>query len=314
GKRLDKFVTLTSTTGEIIPQGTYAPIRNDDFEGTVYKEKSLSITTKTRENAFIDLISSKISESSTSNLACIITIHDVTEERQLQEMQLDFVSMAAHELRTPLTSIRGYLEMLKENLWKKLTAEDKSFISRIEISTLQLNGLMENLLSASRIEKGIYALQKQPTNWLENVKQAVTNAKPLTQEKGLTILWKKPTSTIPLVSVDPLRINEVLNNLISNAVKYTPTGKITITIDYDKTNNEVVTHITDTGQGIPEIAMPHMFEKFFRVQGTLEQGSKGTGLGLYITRAIIELHGGKIWVTSQEAVGSTFSFSLPAAE
>ena len=80
-------------------------------------------------------------------------------------------------------------------------------------------------------------------------------------------MWKKPKKTIPLVSVDPLRVNEVLNNLISNALKYTQTGKITISIDYDEKNKEVITHINDTGQGIPEIAIPHMFEKFFRAQG-----------------------------------------------
>jgi len=193
--KMDQYITLTSSTGEIIPQDKYAPIRTDDFEGTVFIEKSLSLTTKSRDNAFVDVTSAKISESSTSNLACIITIHDVTEERQLQEMQLDFVSMAAHELRTPLTSIRGYLEMLKETVWKKLDDDDKSFISRIEISTQQLNGLMENLLSASRIEKGIYALQKQPTNWLDNVEQAVENAKPLANEKKIEYRVEKTQKT-----------------------------------------------------------------------------------------------------------------------
>lgn len=314
GKRLDQYVRLLTKEGTPIPVETYAPIRTDSFEGVVFSQSNIALKSNLPTNKFVDVTSAKITESAGADLACIIRIHDITDKHELQEMQLDFVSMAAHELRTPLTSIRGYLEMLKTSLWGKISDEEQSFIKRIEISSLQLYGLMENLLSASRIERGVFALQEQPTEWTKHIEQAIAESEPLVKEKGLTVKWKKPKKTLPRVLVDPLRINEVLNNLISNAVKYTPQGEVEISVEFDKEKNEVITHIRDTGQGIPPDALPHMFEKFFRVQGTLEQGSKGTGLGLYITRSIVELHQGRIWVESVEGKGSTFSFSLPAED
>lgn len=313
GQPIGDYFTLTSTAGEMILPKEYAPIRTDTFEGIVFNQQNVKLDTNLKITKFVNVITSKIAESVTADLACIITLHDVTDKHTLQEMQLDFVSMAAHELRTPLTSIRGYLEMLKENIWERTNTEEKSFLNRIEISALQLYGLMENLLSASNIERGVYTLDKKPTPWLDLIDAAVASAQPLANEKGLTIKWDKPTLTVPPVLVDPLRINEVLNNLISNAIKYTPKGEVTISVSIDREKNTVITNIKDTGQGIPADALPHMFEKFFRVWGTLEQGSKGTGLGLYITRAIVELHGGKMWVVSTEGVGSVFSFSLPYA-
>ena len=113
-----------------------------------------------------------------------------------------------------------------------------------------------------------------------------------------------------LVQVDILRMKEVLNNLISNAITYTETGgKVNVLLE--KKDQSVITHVHDTGQGIPKEAIPHLFTKFFRVWGKLEMGSKGTGLGLFITKSIIEMHQGTIWVESELHKGSTFSFSLP---
>ncbi|PIZ46982.1 hypothetical protein COY32_02535 [candidate division WWE3 bacterium CG_4_10_14_0_2_um_filter_41_14] len=241
----------------------------------------------------------------------VLVIRDITETQQLERMKLDFVSMAAHELRTPITAIRGYLSALKEEARPSLSEEHNKFLDRADIAANQLTTLMENLLSVSRIEKGSFNLDLRKTDWIHLMDQRVEELMNRATERNLTLTWQHPDADVPEVLVDPLRVSEVLNNLISNAINYTPAGSVTITVEYDSAKEMVITHITDTGQGIPTEAQNHLFEKFFRVSGILEQGSKGTGLGLYISKEIIELHHGEIWVESKEGSGSTFSFSIP---
>jgi len=142
--------------------------------------------------------------------------------------------------------------------------------------------------------------------------ESVGNFLPLASEKGVRLTLKCPEG-LPKVLVDKFRISEVLSNLIGNAIAYTkPRGEIEVASEL--AGGEVVTHVKDTGQGIPEAALPKLFTKFFRVSGILEQGSKGTGLGLYIAKAIVGMHQGKIWVASKMGVGSTFSFTVPTVE
>lgn len=241
----------------------------------------------------------------------VAVIRDVTEKRELERMQLDFVSMAAHEIRTPITTIRGYLNALKEEAWGIFNEDQKRFIERAYIASTQLATLMENLLSVSRIEKGTYTLALKEIHWAELLEQKIEEFQAQAQEHNLELVWHKPKTDLPKVFVDPLRIVEVINNLVDNAINYTPSGKVEITVEYDQENEMVITHVIDTGQGIPETALSHIFEKFFRVTGILEQGSKGTGLGLYISKQIVELHHGKIWVESKLDQGSKFSFSIP---
>ncbi len=258
-------------------------------------------------NTPLHLSTDKTSESS----GVVIVMRDISEKRQLELMKLDFVSMAAHELRTPITAIRGYLDALKQEAWSKLTEDEQRFIQRADIASIQLATLMENLLSVSRIERGTYNLSLQSVDWIQLLNQRIDEFQNRVKERSIELRWQPPTSPTPKVSADPMRIIEVINNLISNAINYTPEGYIEVTIEYDSKNEMIITHIKDTGQGIPKEALNHMFEKFFRVSGVLEQGSKGTGLGLYISKQIISLHHGTIWVDSEVGKGSMFSFSLP---
>ncbi|HKZ34939.1 MAG TPA: ATP-binding protein [Patescibacteria group bacterium] len=241
----------------------------------------------------------------------VVTMRDVTKEQQLEEMKLDFVSMAAHELRTPITSIRGYSSVLAEELKDRLSPDQKMYIDRIGIAGDQLLSLVENLLNISRIETGALRLQTQPVDMTELAKKVVRDHVAYATEKGITIQFLQPEKPIRQVEADIFRITETLNNLIGNAINYTQKGGVTVRLE--QKGKIVVTHIQDTGVGIPESALPKLFTKFFRVSGVLEQGSKGTGLGLYISKAIIDMHKGEIWVTSKLGKGSTFSFSLPAA-
>jgi len=298
-------------------EGTEIPIKSLIQSGTILKDTIIAQhrriqLTINAQTILANVTSSAIKEGSKVNMAGIIVMQDLTEEQELEKMKLDFVSMAAHELRTPLTAIRGYVEALREEIQESLSEQQTTFLNRIDSATLQLTGLMENLLSASRIEKGTYNLNIVSTDWVALVNNAIKNHETLAKEAEVTIHFNMPTTTIPQVNVDALRINEVINNLLSNAIKYSPKGKVFINIHYDDIKEMITTSIKDDGQGIPSTALPHMFEKFFRVWGTLEMGSKGTGLGLYIARAIVALHKGTIWVESEgEGKGSVFSFSLP---
>ncbi|MDP2720426.1 MAG: ATP-binding protein [bacterium] len=275
----------------------------------IYGPRDLKIKDKAVSEKWIRLTSTQIREGQSLDIGCICTFHDIGKEKELEEMKLDFVAMAAHELRTPLTAIRGYLSVLIEEVSKKLTKEERSWVEKAFISSTNLAALVENLLSVSRIELQSLKLDMVKVDWQKVLQEVVTNFQPAATQKGLDF---KSTvkEKLPEIAVDKFRINEVLSNLIGNAISYTnPGGKVEISSWFEDGN--IITSVKDSGEGIPQPALPHLFTKFFRVSGVLEQGSKGTGLGLYISKAIIDMHQGKIWVKSKLGVGSTFTFSLP---
>jgi two-component system, OmpR family, phosphate regulon sensor histidine kinase PhoR len=199
--------------------------------------------------------------------------------------------------------------LLQPGTISKFTEEEKKFLDRADASTATLNKLIENLLTVSKIEQGKMKLTFKNINLSEIIINSIDEFSKLAQAKGLNLRFEKPDTEIPEISADSLRIGEVVTNLVNNAIAYTQQGEIVVRI---KANSDsVTTSVSDTGQGIPEDALPHLFTKFFRVQGVLEAGSKGTGLGLNISKNIVEAHQGRIWVVSKLGKGSTFFFSLP---
>ncbi len=278
----------------------------------VLSKNGVKVVGPSNKQVFVNLVSSGIAENEEVDLGAIITMHDVSKEVELEEMKLDFVSMAAHELRTPLTSIRGYLSVLQEEVAGKLDKDQKSFLDKAFISSSQLAALVENLLSVSRIERGALKVQAEPASWTPVAQEIYNNFTNLAAEKNIKLSLEVDPE-LPLVMVDKFRLSEVLSNLVANALQYTkPYGSVSILVKKDKEG--VLTQVKDTGQGIPDSAIPKLFTKFFRVSGVLEQGSKGTGLGLYISKAIVDMHGGRIWVDSEMGKGSTFSFIIPYAK
>ncbi|MCA9392352.1 PAS domain-containing protein [candidate division WWE3 bacterium] len=290
------------------------PQRRFDNDDRFFNVTGATIVLYNGSSIDVDLTGSAIKEGKDVNLQTIITLHDLSEEKYLERMKLDFVAMAAHELRTPLTSIKGYLSMYREQYENKSNTEEGLLLGRIDRSAEQLVTLMENLLSASKIEQGELNVYLKSTDWVKLVSEEVDMLQVLATEKGLELKFNKPKAKLPSVAVDQLRIKEVVNNLISNGIKYTQEGSVTVSVEYDEDNNRVLTSIADTGEGIPTEAIPHMFKKFFRVHGELEMGSKGTGLGLFISKSILGLHNGDIWVESEgPGKGSTFKFYLPVS-
>lgn len=236
------------------------------------------------------------------------------EKKKLEAMEVDFVSMASHELRTPITSLLGYLNTLNAEIRDKLSLEHRQFLDRSIISAQQILALVNNLLNVSKVERGAFSVTLKPVDWKKVLETAVAENKILASQKNISLNLKLPDTPLPYVKADELRTNEVLNNLINNAITYSKAGsKVDVVAKID--GKMMTTSVIDNGLGIPKEALPHLFAKFFRVQKALDKSStsSGSGLGLYISKSIIELHNGKIWAESEEGKGSTFSFTLPTA-
>ena len=227
-------------------------------------------------------------------------------------MKFDFVSMASHELKTPLTSIVGYLSVFVNENKDKLPKEEWELVNRSLIAAQQLFTLVQNLLNVNKIEREQITITPQSLDFLPILSKCVEDLKNQATLKNISLILNKPNN-LPQVLADPIRVSEVVTNLVANAINYTnPGGKVDISVAISP--SEVTTSVSDTGVGIPKEAMPHLFTKFFRVSNTMQQASKGTGLGLYIAKSIIEKHNGKIWVESVEGKGSIFYFTLPVAK
>lgn len=272
----------------------------------------LGVEEDKNQNIYVDLTSVGIVDNQKRLIGYLVTLHDISKEKQLDVMKVDFISMAAHELRTPLTSARGYLSVFLQENADKFNPDQKMLLDRVNISVQQLNSLVENLLNVSRIERGAITLNTTQLDWTKLVRQSVSDLLLRAADKRIDLKFIEPQTLMPLVQADHLRIIEVLNNLIANAINYTqPGGKIRVFLEQKE--GEIITHVADNGQGISKDALPHLFSKFYRASGKLVMGTKGSGLGLYISKAIVQMHKGQIWVASQEGKGSTFSFSLPIA-
>lgn len=312
GKPIDQVITLFEKNDELSTD-IYCPINKSTTESVVFSRKNLKLISITGKTVFVNLSMGHIKEGAKANVGGILSLHDTTREKELEEMKLDFVSMAAHELRTPLTSIRGYLSLLIDEAEQSFTKDQQLYLSRINLSSEQLIALVENILNVSRIERGVLSIELKPVNWIEVIEGAISTLNDRAKEREISLSFRQPEKLNSPVNADKFRISQVLTNLLANAINYTQSGG-RVEVWTEQKEDEIITHIKDNGQGIPKEAMPHLFTKFFRVSGKLEQGSKGTGLGLYISKAIVESHKGRIWVESEIGKGSIFSFSLPIYE
>lgn len=219
----------------------------------------------------------------------------------------EFVFIASHELKAPVTAISGFVEFAQEEV---KAPEAKKALSNLDKANQRLLKLVQDLLEVARAEAGRIEIETSPTDITIPTMDVIENLKPLADKKGLKITYSK--KKLPKVLADPGRVSEILTNLVSNAIKYTENGAITIS--HKIKDAMAITSVSDTGVGIPKEDFPKIFGKFYRSGQDLVRAQEGTGLGLFIIKQIVERMDGKIWFESTEGRGSTFFFSLPLAK
>lgn len=236
-------------------------------------------------------------------------ISEVERIARLNKMKSEFVSVASHQLRTPLSAIRWETELLLTKFGKGLSEKQKSGVETINLLAIRMTRLVSDLLDVARIDQGRLILKKSCFDLEKIVQETVHSLIALAKGKSTNIIFKH--SGIPVIVVgDAEKLSLAIENLISNAIKYTD-GKGKVDVSIRKKNGFVIFSSKDNGVGIPEEQQSQVFNKFFRSDNAVKYQTEGTGLGLYIAKNIIEQSGGNIWFQSKEGIGSIFSFSLP---
>jgi PAS domain S-box-containing protein len=251
----------------------------------------------------------------------VAVISDISNSRAEEQKRAEFISTASHEMRTPVAAIEGYLALALNQNVSTIDAKAREFLEKAHSSTQHLGKLFQDLLTSAKAEDGRLVSHPLVVEMGEFLEQVTDSLKFSAEKKGLELDFiigfdnsekqasNKVIKPLYYVYVDPDRLREVITNLFDNAVKYTPEGKISIGLTGNQEYAQF--YIKDTGVGIPKADVPHMFQKFYRVDNSATRTIGGTGLGLFISRKIIEIYKGRIWVESEQDKGSTFYINLP---
>ncbi|MEK5136354.1 cell wall metabolism sensor histidine kinase WalK [Priestia sp. FSL W8-0001] len=278
------------------------------FESLLANQDSLILDFSTKTEPFILRATVSAIQKETGFInGIIIVLHDITEQEKIDQDRREFVANVSHELRTPLTTMRSYLDALAEGAW-----EDKeiapSFLHVTQTETERMIRLVNDLLQLSKLDSEDYRFSRDPVNFVKFYHYIIDRFE-MTIEQGITFVRELPDEAI-YVAVDQDKITQVLDNIISNAIKYSPEGG-TITFSIEQHTHEIVVSIKDQGMGIPKSNLSKIFERFYRVDKARTRKLGGTGLGLAIAKEIIEAHDGRIWAESKEGVGTSIYFTLP---
>lgn len=248
------------------------------------------------------------SYSRDSEAEVVLVIQDRTDQYEPDEKDLDFIAFAAHELRGPITVIRGYLDVFDDELDGKLTAEQKTLLGRLVVSANRLSTYVNNILNVSRYDKKHYRVELTEQR-LHEIYDSIAHDMEMRAGTLGRLLTVDIPHDLPTVAADANSITEVFSNLIDNAIKYSNEGGI-IKVNAKPAGDSIEISVTDNGIGMPDGVVHNLFHKFYRSHRSREQVA-GSGIGLYISKAIVESHGGNISVNSSENKGSTFTFSIP---
>jgi signal transduction histidine kinase len=236
----------------------------------------------------------------------LFVLRDITRETEAERMRSAFVATVSHELRSPLTAIAGYTDtLLNSGPWDAET--EREFLEIIAQSAAKLASLVDNLLDAAKVEAGVMRLDREPVRVERIAERVVAQRRALSPAHTLRV---EADPDLPLAEADPARVEQVLANLVDNAIKYAPDGG-PITIRIRGSDDVLTIGVSDAGVGVTPEQAERLFERFYRADSSLRSSTKGVGLGLYICRSLVESHGGHIWVESQFGKGSTFWFTLP---
>jgi len=271
------------------------------------QEKRIQLTMQLETSMnrnYLQCIATPLEPYSDGNI--LFLFQDITRLHQLEIVRRDFVSNVSHELRTPLTSLKLITETLGDGAMDDPPAQQR-FLAQMEKEIDNLTQLVQELLELSRIESGLVPLQKKNVEPCALLESAANRMQVQAERAGLEFTWDC-SNTLPFILIDEARLEQVLINLIHNAIKFTPPGG-QIHVSAEKKNNSIVFAVQDTGIGIPQNDVDRIFERFYKTDRS--RSKSGTGLGLSIARHLVEAHQGKLWVESTINKGSTFYFSIP---
>lgn len=288
--------------------------------GKAVRDSNAVLATRASKQVAISLIASPVMDTDGQSTQSVIGVfRDIAKEKEEEARRTEFISTASHEMRTPLAAIEGYLSLALNEKISQVDANARKYLEKASASTKHLGVLFADLLTSSRAEDGRLVSYPIVVEIGEVVQQIAEAERFHAKEKNLDLHFvlssDKDVAGGPVVRpayytyTDPHRIAEVLQNLIDNALKYTMSGSVTVRLTGDASITQI--QVQDTGMGIPADDIPHLFQKFYRVDNSSTRTIGGTGLGLFICRKIVELYNGRIWVESELGKGSTFFINLP---
>jgi len=244
----------------------------------------------------------------------VVVVHDITREKMIDKTKSEFVSIAAHQLRTPLSAIKWIFGMMSDGDWGQVSDVQKEYLQKGYISSERLIKIVNDLLNVSRIEEGRFIKKPSFTDLAKLITVLFEQHQGLAEGRHIKLVFEKPITRLPDVYIDEEQIKLAIENLIQNAINYTPeNGTVTVSLKDNKDTKEVEIIVKDSGIGIPVEQQQRIFTKFFRSTNAIRVQTSGSGMGLFVTKNIVESHNGRIWFESQEGQGTTFHITLPTA-
>jgi PAS domain S-box-containing protein len=290
------------------------PIQRCMKEARSVETDEMMLETKAGKKLFVSIIVSPVNEQGNG---VIIVFRDITQQKFEEREQAEFVSTASHEMRTPVAAIEGYLGLALNPQTAQIDDKARTYLQKAHESAQHLGRLFQDLLDVTKADDG--RLRSQPTviDAIPYVRDIVTSFEPKAKDKGLTLVYKPDTTTAHSTHLSPQlyaladadHFREIVGNLVENAIKYTKNGDVTVDLTGD--NDHVSVGVQDTGIGIPAEDIPHLFQKFYRVDNSDTREIGGTGLGLYLCRRLAETMNGRVYVKSEYGNGSTFFLEVP---
>jgi len=319
GASFEQVLALVDTKGHPIASEQH-PFYQALKSSQAVRDPDAILTTKSGNNLTISLVVSPVHNETGLPTGDVVGVfRDVTKEKQEEERRNDFISTASHEMRTPLAAIEGYLSLALNPKISQVDGNARKNIEKASAATKHLGELFQDLLTSSRAEDGRIASYPVVIELGEILAQVIDNERFRVKDKSLVLNYAvsapqdvagaKVIRPLYYSYADPNRLSEVLQNIVDNAIKYTMEGSITVKLTGDASVVQI--QVSDTGMGVPPEDIPHLFQKFYRVDKSSTRTIGGTGLGLFISKKIIELYRGHIWLESQLGKGSTFYINLP---
>jgi PAS domain S-box-containing protein len=323
GIHYGQVLQLVNDKGEILTaEGN--PFEQVFKTGLIVHDNKAILMNRSKSQIPISLSVNPLLDETNKVTAAIAVFRDVSSQRAEEKQRADFISTASHEMRTPVAAIEGYISLAMNDKVSTIDNRARDFLEKAHSSTQHLGQLFQDLLTSAKAEDGRLTSHPKVVEMGSVLEQLTNDLRFTAEKKGLFVEFKVGTSNTinaraegagkiikPLyyIYADDDRLREVVSNLFENAVKYTDEGKVTLGITGD--NQVVQCSIKDTGSGIPSEDLPHLFQKFYRVDSSATRTIGGTGLGLFIARKIVELYNGRIWAESELGKGSSFYINLP---